>query len=369
MRGRPRLLGLALGLGLLYPLSSWARAPEPSPRQLMEEVIGSPACYSGIRSVSAWSSGGCTNVELTESRDGSRWRWEVQPTGYTGPALMLGGDRSRWLCRSRSVESLPSSPAPELLERRLQQAFESYRWAFLGPDSVAGRPTWALEARPSHPGGLRNRFWIDQEFPVILRREKLDPRGRLLYRSVFSSIRFHGRLDEALFQRPAAQERPRPAREALGFEPRLPARPPAGFIEEAARPMDPLPGGASASPGHQASYTDGLECVSLFQVPGQAPLALDTEAEGIPGELCRARRSVRSEGQLLSWSDGQRSFLLVSAVPPETFASLVAQLRPERPSPRGLLYYLQRVQRGWRRLLGWFRADARGVSGGEPGPS
>lgn len=335
-------------------LQAAAQAPEPlpDPKVLMTRTIQAPPSYHGVRSVVVWSVDGARAMEYAETREGNRVRLEVRPTVEVGPAILLGST-GEWRVYQPHARRLEKSEMPaRLLQRRMQQAFQSYGWTVAGVDQVAGRSAWILQAAANYPGGYRNVFYVDQEHPVVLRREKYDAQDRLVYRSTFMEIDFEDAdIDDGVFENPGPN--PTPAApppvadaESTIFQPRLPQNVLPGFVSDHS---DGIGRAFAATDGHHTVYSDGLECVSLFQFAGNRPVDLGgpTEETLIGGSP--AHRTEGAEGNMLTWTDGERSYLMVTALPCSTVQSVVEQLAPPRPeaSP-GLMGYMKR---GWNRLM------------------
>ncbi len=341
-----------LCLAVVLVLAPGARAgapPEerPLPRDLMGRLVEQPPDYAGRRLVVVWSASGTRAVEFAETRKGARLRLEMCPTVQSGPALLLG-DQAGWLVYQHPQSGRPDSLLiPEAQSRtRLEQAFRSHAWRVEGASTVAGRPAWVLVAAATYPGGLRNVFWIDREYPVVLQREKYDSQSRLVYRSTFVALDFKGSIQERLFEVPAQHRAATVDEGPIPFSPAVPALPLPGFAIEHS---DPLPPSLARMGGHHTVYSDGLESVSLFQFSASVPVRLrGARAARLAGN--RVWTSQVGAANMLAWSDGQRSFLAVSALPLETLEPMVGRLAPARPpaSP-GLAGYLRR---GWNRVLG-----------------
>lgn len=346
---RLRVAFLAL---LLAPAAALAQAPggpHPDPQELMGRLVYSPPAYKGIRSVVVWSPEGARAMEFGETREGDRVRLEVRPTVELGPAVLLG-QPARWQVYQPSAGRIDQAAVSTgLSQRRLQQAFRSYAWRVAGLAEVAGRPAWVVEASATYPGGFRNVFWIDRDQPVVLQREKFDAQDRLVYRSTFVTIDYAPDIEDRVFDEPPgggpAGAEAGPGNGATDFAPRVPRSLMPGFVQEHS---DRLPAALAGARGHHTVYSDGLECVSLFQFSGSQPVQLEeASSETLAGRPARVREG--AEGNMITWSDGRRSFLVVSWLPCATLEPVVQELAPqeEAPSP-GLLGYLKR---GWNRLL------------------
>ena len=328
--------------------------PTPVPQTLLGHLVEAPPVYTGIRSVVAWSPAGARAVQYEETREGNRVRMEFHPNAELGPAILVG-DRVRWQVYQPQAQWCDEAPAsPAQLQTRLEQAFQSYAWQMLGPSEVAGRPAWVVQARARYPGGFRNVFWIDREYPMVLRRDKYDSQDRMVYCSTFLTISYQQDIEDHAFQGAIDPEStPAPPAPAAApadpdFKPRLLVCPMPCFREEHSGDLPPRLAGRA---GHHTIYSDGLESVSLFQFSGQAPVRLHgASQEAIAG--CPTRIHRGAEGNLVSWSDGFRSYLVVSSLPLATVKPVVEQLAPDVTSPTpGVVDYLCR---GWNRVLGFF---------------
>lgn len=331
---------LLIFLGL-WRVPAAARAEDPDPRQLLSSALANPPSYHGVRSVVTWSARGESSaVEVREIRRGRRVRMEFQPTPNARLRLMMSSAEGWMIQEPGRGWTEYAVTCARLAEQRLLQAFQSYRWHVLGEDVVAGRPTLILAAEPTYPGGLRHRFWVDPEHRVVLRREKFTPEGQLIYASTFLDIRFPERVDLPLPPRIRVRSPRATGAPSVPFATRLPA-PPSGFVQEG---MTPLQG--ESQPGLQVVYSDGLECFSLFQFSGAHPIQMfGAVRRRLGGASILARPT--AYGNLISWSDGERCYALMSSLPTEAVAPVVENLAPSTRQRKGLLYYLKR---GLRRL-------------------
>jgi hypothetical protein len=339
-----RRLAWALLAVLLY-LPAAARAQE-SPAQILERLLSPPA-YEGERAVMIWSAGEMGAVELLESCSGPgadrRLRLERRASPGLAPVVLVDGPREivAWHAQERQAHSWLRS---DLSRARLRRALSSYSWSIAGQDDLSGYRCLVVEARPTYAGGLVSRFWIERSHQVVLRREKYTPEGQLVYLSAFTDIDFLEQ-DPEEFQSPparAAGSLSAAGRPRTPFAARVP-RPPGGFAEDGAALV--LDGSSPA--GLHVVYSDGLETISLFQYAGRAPIDLPgASRQKVAGYPVLVRHS--PPGTMLSWSDGERSYVLITSLPKEAAAPFLRELPPREPPGPGLLASLSL---GWKRLL------------------
>src|SRR5262249_57704893 len=89
----------------------------------------------------------------------------------------VGGGREGWL-GGGSREPASRVPSP------------SAKWRLAVRDGpiVAGRPTREVDASDRHSGAVRERVFLDEATTLLLRREQLDTRGRIVRAVGFMSI-------------------------------------------------------------------------------------------------------------------------------------------------------------------------------------
>jgi hypothetical protein len=203
-----------------------------------------------------------------------------------------------------------------------------------GP-AVAGRSTASLEILDGDR--LRERMAIDREHGVVLRREQLDDRGRVLRRIEFTS-----------------------------FEPGTPARhheTPKRYLPEHASAMGavPAPYRAPATLDGdyrrvgvyrrgavvQVVYGDGVYGLSVFEEPGHLNwAALPAAGRAITVAGHRARGYTWPGGQLVTWEAGGSTFTAVGDGPAGEVVAAAASIKGARP-----LSTMQRLRQTARELV------------------
>jgi negative regulator of sigma E activity len=185
-----------------------------------------------------------------------------------------------------------------------------------GP-AVAGRPTTGVEVRAGTR--VRERLAVDTATGVLLRRQQLDDRGRVVRQLEFATFeptppalhlppqRF--RADGATSTRAAALQAPY----------RAPASLPRGYARLGTyRRADVL----------QVVYGDGLYGLSVFEQPGRidwSQLPRDgrtVEVAGHPG-----RSYVWPGGHLVTWQGGSAAYTIVGDGPEADVLAAAASIR------------------------------------------
>jgi hypothetical protein len=210
-----------------------------------------------------------------------------------------------------------------------------YELALLPSAPVAGRPCRVVEARRA--GKVRERLYIDELSGLLLRREQVDPSGRI-ERTVGFEV-----LDEP-------DTDPHPTGPARGHEP-VPAK-------DVDRPFHKF---HNAGAGYQLLgayrergsvlhllYGDGLHGLSVFEQQGR----LDRRGLPLGGREVDmgGHRVVLYElpsGQLVVWPGNGVVFTLVSDAPADDIAAVVARFPHGGP--------VNRMVRTARRLAALFR--------------
>lgn len=167
-------------------------------------------------------------------------------------------------------KSLPRRPFLKDLPDDFSALENHYRFALLGEDRVADRPTWIIDIVPRDEYRYGYRFWLDQASHMLLKSDLTDVHGKVLEQMMFTLFReMDGmpmtRLQPALtgngFQRfEHLEPEPQPL-QAPATGPWDIARLPAGF-HLARYHRRRLPAGAE--PLDHLVYSDGLATVSLY---------------------------------------------------------------------------------------------------------
>ncbi len=206
-------------------------------------------------------------------------------------------------------------------------ATSNYRFSTLGNTTVLGRPARVVEAVGLR-GGLRERFYLDVDTDVLLKREQID-RGRTVRSVGFVSIT---RLEHAEAAQPAApqpRERMSPlvTTELTGREaPRVLGN---GYeLADAYR----RPDGSL-----QLYYSDGLHGMSVFEQRGR--LRHDAFPVGgrdttINGHAVRVYAG--PAGRTIVWDTGRAVYACVTDAPLSAAGALLAKF-PAHRSRSGLV--------------------------------
>lgn len=334
---RLRLLLLAAGAGTLLlgapaqAVTAPGPATAPSARAFQLLSAASQAArtrtYSGTQYVATWgdslAASSIADVRHTPA-EGSVVR--VRPTA--------GG------AADGSV-----TPTPDL-DPRLLRLLAAHYVLTVGPDaSCTGRPAYVVEARRPGSDLVAGRFWIDRSSALVLRREVLDERGRLVHSSAFATVTVGANQQVPAPAGPAANELTSAELDRLAHSGwPIPTALPGGLELFDARM--PTMGG---QPVLHLTYSDGLSTLSLFTQRGQLG------SRTVPGfhreELGRNAVWVRAAApERVVWGGGGRVFTVLTDAPTSVVRAAVRGL-PHTPAPSTGL--LARLGRGLARVAGW----------------
>jgi sigma-E factor negative regulatory protein RseB len=200
---------------------------------------------------------------------------------------------------------------------------------------VAGRPTASLEVLDGET--LRERMAIDRENGVVLRREQLDDRGRVMRRIEFTSFE----------PGPPARHRETPPRyrpehaSALAAVP-APYRAPTTLDGDYQRV-----GVYRRDSVVQVVYGDGVYGLSVFEEPGHLNwAALPPAGRAVTVAGHRARSYAWPGGQLVTWEAGGSTFTAVGDGPVGEIVAAAASIRGARS-----LSTVQRLRQTARELV------------------
>jgi sigma-E factor negative regulatory protein RseB len=201
-----------------------------------------------------------------------------------------------------------ASPAPD------------HRWRLVVARgrTIAGRPTELVEAERAD-GTPAQRLFLDSETGMVLRREVLDPRGR-----VQRSLEFVT-LDMGTASAPQAP-RGVAARQATPLE-----SVPSGYEAPRALAGYVLVAQSRHPNGVEFVYSDGMFSASLLEQRG------DLDWDGLPArgttadiEGTRTRRYSDASADVVMFEHDGTVFTLVTDAPPDSVAALVDRLTPDR---------------------------------------
>lgn len=268
--------------------------------------------YSGVVVVE-WSDGVHRHTEQVRVV-GSRGTLTVGDHGIvsTGTRRLVRG-RDDWLMvwNTGEVSAYPSPEGKYALTVRA------------GPE-VAGRSTTVVDAVLADSGTVRERLFVDDDSGLLLRREQLDERGRVVRAMGFTQISepaasaSTGRLRAPQPRMPEHRLAPRPVDRVSGPF-RAPTRAGNGYqlVGRYRHPDGTL----------QLLYTDGLLSMSVFEQRGRIdwgalPAGRSTELAGQ-----RARTYDVPGGQAVVWARDELVFTCVTDAPMAELAPVVDALR------------------------------------------
>lgn len=296
--------------------------------------------YQGTQFISTWSRSGATTVlvEVEHLPDHGTILRILDTTAGPG-SMMYESDAPQADVTLAGLPTLPGGTLGLLAEH--------YRVVAAGKGAVAGRSTWVVEARRGD-GSVAARYWVDRTSGLMLRREVLDRRGRVVRASAFIDLR----LDASLWvgHLPPTMPSPDGSRLSQGDLSSLRVHgwtAPAGFpcgltLYDARRNTSPR------GDVLHLSYSDGVSTMSLFVQKG----TLDTsELDGwretnLGGHTVYLRDTVP---QRVVWAGHGQVYTLLADAPPEMVENVVATL-PHDQKPDG---FWGRMARGFARLGSW----------------
>ena len=296
--------------------------------------------YRGTRMVSAWGVTGTTTVVLEVRHvPGQGTTLRVRGAGSSSSSVTFLAQRE---VRGRNWATLEGSPLGLLIN--------NYALTVTGYDRVAGRRAAVVAATRNDVATAT--FWVDRSTGLLVRREVYDAEGRLVRVSAFVDVRIQ--QPRLLARAPARMPQPDAVTMSVASLSRLsgrgwhcPRRLPDGFRITDVRRV------RTESAAVQASYSDGLSTVSVFEQRG----ALDPAAvrgfrrTSVSGTVVYVRYGLPT---YVTWaSDGSVYTAVTDA--PMTYLPRLVEAYPSAPEPTG---FWDRVWRGSGRLLGWLAPAA-----------
>jgi outer membrane lipoprotein-sorting protein len=260
------------------------------------------------------------------------------PAGETVRLIVEDG-RTEWvydLARRKVWQGEPADPLYKRFgpEEEFDRLSKNYDVAIAVGDRVAGRSTWLLTLRARSAGSPVRRLWVDRKSSLLLRAEAFRPDGSTADAMLFTRLQLDAPLDRTLFSfsPPVGSTLVKRAEpdylaldeaKAAGFEPRLPAWLPSGYVFES---LDVMAKGRRNVVHYR--FSDGVEVISLFQCPPRVRLNLGARlSRRVKLSVGRGYRTRTAEGNVLSWNSGGWRFVLVGAASDETLKRMAESVR------------------------------------------
>jgi sigma-E factor negative regulatory protein RseB len=247
----------------------------------------------------------------------------------------------------RLVETEPTSTPLATLEKH-------FALVLGGPDTCAGRDAQIVEVkRRDAEATLAARFWLDEQTGLLLRREVLDRRGRIVRASAYLD------LDVLPSGRGRAGVRADPPDESSGLR-SVSAAP----LRAEGWPVHDELGGLELTSvqagGHgeerivHLGYTDGLSHISVFAQSGRLDRSAlaDWERHPVGGTPAWVRDGVP---QRVAWATGGTVYTVLADAPSDTLDAAVAALPGSATGGPGSLTrgLRERMARGLDRVRSW----------------
>ena len=326
----PRGLALAATAAALTALAPLVLAPEPAApsqtgpgAQLLDQArrASEEQDFSGVLEVSWTDAGGEHRSDVFVRSANGVLALGDRPQVIVNGARRFVQGTDGWLA-VWSQETASRVPSP------------SAKWRLAVRDGpiVAGRPTREVDATDRHSGAVRERVFLDEATTLLLRREQLDTRGRIVRAVGFMSI---GEPAVGMFIGTLPGEAPQTPSRSRNRQPRV--------LEKVTAPFR-APGragdrfqlvGRYDEDDHTLHlfYSDGLFSVSVFEQKGELDptgLPVGAESRTIAG---REVRQYRTPGAVVQvWESGDVVYTTVSDAPLDQLDHVVADFTPHNNS-------------------------------------
>ncbi len=200
----------------------------------------------------------------------------------------------------------------------------------VGQELVAGHMATIVELRSLAGGAFYLKFWIDQATGVRLRYENLDPRGRVVSETFFTSVNYDpvfapGEFQpntlpnvphEALLPERAPLPNVRAAQAQVGYTIREPAVP-AGFHLSGVWVERTPPKRATTI----LRYTDGVNTYTIFETP------IPPRRIGQAARAAHPKRVPRLRNGVVHWLGEEMLYTLIGNLRQDTVRSIVESLQ------------------------------------------
>jgi len=299
--------------------------------------------YSGtITSVVYQPRSDVATVIRIDHKAPTSWRiWYVAPADAYGRLIVSNESLTyQYEPKVGRVYSNPwSESAPPVTgEFDVGRLARNYTIDVAGPATVAGRGVQAVSVISKYSGNLVERFWIDDESKLVLRRERYHPDGSLAFKSEFDNVRLVNDLPKSLFDLVVPPGMALVAGASYA-QSSTDVTPLAGSVRfKIVAPKD-LPDGFALEKGDVASnsgvdtiqlvYTDGLRTFSLFEnAGGKLPTFDANSAHAIPVGSAAGEFAYQTGVTLVSWLDDGLNLTLVGDLSPRELARIGADVKP-----------------------------------------
>lgn len=193
----------------------------------------------------------------------------------TGAAREVIRDNQKitWIFSDNRAVMVAKKPPRQLLSPALPEPIEkiadSYSFAVLGSDRVAGRGAWVVGIRPKHQDRYGYRLWIDTKSYLLLKSKVIDLDGEALEQMLFTDMKMPEHI-------PASLLRPAITGEGYTWYTNEPGPTPRSGGETSTWKAEWLPKGfvmrdhrvqamsATRMPVDHMVFSDGLATVSIF---------------------------------------------------------------------------------------------------------
>ncbi|MCX5794091.1 MAG: hypothetical protein NTY77_01175 [Elusimicrobia bacterium] len=267
------------------------------------------------------------------------YRREILGPGSKTAQLIVEDGRTEWIYDPARRKVWQGEPADPLFKRfgpedEFDLLSENYDVGIATGGPVAGRSTWLLTLRARSDGLPARRLWVDRKSSLLLRAEAFRPDGSPADAMSMTRLQIGEPRDLTLFRfsPPAGStvvKRAEPdylaldEAKAAGFEPRLPAWLPSGYVFESLSVMAK----GRRNVVHYR-FSDGLSAISLFQCPPRVRLDLGARlSRRVKLSVGRGYRTRTAEGNVLSWNSGGWRFVLVGSASDETLKRMAESMR------------------------------------------
>ena len=237
----------------------------------------------------------------------------LSPPSVAGTVVLQVGP-DRWRRSPRNNHWHRAAPAPEA--HLLDLLVRNYDLRAVPGSPVARRDCVLLIINPKHEGNPSKRIWIDQATGLVMRSEVLNWKQDDISISAFKSIEIDPDLSSDGAQLTPPPKPPPHAPPDPGFKAVYPRYVPPGYVFVSTDTM--LMGKHRAA---HLRYSDGLNSISVFQVPAQA----------FGGQQPFAGPEWRFT-QVITWRRGDMDYAVVGDIDPAELRNIADSMGPAAPA-------------------------------------